>query len=48
MQQLIEAAWQDRSLLQEKKTVNAIHEVIEALDKGQLRVALDRDPVSLL
>ena len=39
MQKLIEAAWQDRSLLQEKHTVNAINEVIQQLDLGQLRVA---------
>jgi 2,3,4,5-tetrahydropyridine-2-carboxylate N-succinyltransferase len=39
MQKIIEAAWADRSLLQDKQTVNTINEVIELLDKGQLRVA---------
>jgi 2,3,4,5-tetrahydropyridine-2-carboxylate N-succinyltransferase len=35
----IEAAWTDRSLLTEKATHEAIFSVIEALDKGKLRVA---------
>lgn len=35
----IEAAWQDRSLLEQKEYTDAIHEVIAQLDKGQLRVA---------
>lgn len=39
MQDIIEAAWHNRSLLQDKHTVNTINEVIELLDKGQLRVA---------
>lgn len=39
MKEIIEAAWQNRSLLQDKHTVNTINEVIELLDKGQLRVA---------
>lgn len=38
-QSLIEAAWNDRSLLADAKTVDAINAVIEALDKGKLRVA---------
>lgn len=39
MKDIIEAAWNDRALLQDKHTVTAINEVIDALDKGQLRVA---------
>ena len=39
MQDIIEAIWQDRSLLQDKAKVSVINEVIEKLDKGQLRVA---------
>lgn len=39
MQSTIEAIWQDRSLLQDKTKVNVINEVIELLDKGELRVA---------
>jgi 2,3,4,5-tetrahydropyridine-2-carboxylate N-succinyltransferase len=39
MKQLIEAAWEDRSLLQDSKTTQTIEAVIEDLDKGLLRVA---------
>ncbi len=39
MQKIIEAAWENRELLQEQKTIDTIHEVIEQLDKGKLRVA---------
>jgi 2,3,4,5-tetrahydropyridine-2-carboxylate N-succinyltransferase len=39
LQQKIENAWNDRSLLQNAETVSAIEEVIEKLDKGELRVA---------
>lgn len=35
----IEAAWENRELLNEKNTVDAIEQVIEDLDKGLLRVA---------
>jgi len=35
----IEAAWDNRDLLQDKETLIAIREVIEHLDKGVLRVA---------
>jgi 2,3,4,5-tetrahydropyridine-2,6-dicarboxylate N-succinyltransferase len=38
-QQLIEAAWENREMLNEKSTQEAIFEVIEALDKGKVRVA---------
>ena len=39
MQEIIEAAWENRSLLMETKTQETIKEVIELLDKGELRVA---------
>ena len=39
VQNVIEAAWEDRSLLSEKVTQDAIREIIELLDNGTLRVA---------
>ncbi|HRK28184.1 MAG TPA: 2,3,4,5-tetrahydropyridine-2,6-dicarboxylate N-succinyltransferase [Chitinophagales bacterium] len=39
MQAIIEQAWQDRSLIQQPQTQQAIHAVIEALNMGGLRVA---------
>ncbi|MGZ6539911.1 MAG: 2,3,4,5-tetrahydropyridine-2,6-dicarboxylate N-succinyltransferase, partial [Bacteroidia bacterium] len=39
MQQIIEAAWENRELLKDEKTQNTIREVVEQLDKGKLRVA---------
>jgi 2,3,4,5-tetrahydropyridine-2-carboxylate N-succinyltransferase len=39
LQHIIEAAWEDRSLLSAIDTQDAINEVIELLDKGKLRVA---------
>ena len=36
---VIEEAWDDRNLLKEKATVDAIDQVIEKLDKGELRTA---------
>ena len=39
MQHLIEAAWNDRTLLQQTDTQAAIRSVIEDLDKGKIRVA---------
>lgn len=38
-QQIIEAAWENRQLLEKTETRQAIKEVIEQLDKGILRVA---------
>ncbi|PWJ40140.1 2,3,4,5-tetrahydropyridine-2,6-dicarboxylate N-succinyltransferase [Sediminitomix flava] len=38
-QQLIEAAWDDRSLLSDEATIAAINETVDQLDKGTLRVA---------
>ncbi|MFS4483261.1 2,3,4,5-tetrahydropyridine-2,6-dicarboxylate N-succinyltransferase [Hyunsoonleella sp. 2307UL5-6] len=39
LQQIIESAWDNRDLLQETKTTDAIRHVVDLLDKGELRVA---------
>lgn len=39
LQQTIEQAWEDRTLLQNDNTKAAIRQVVELLDKGKLRVA---------
>lgn len=39
MQRKIELAWENRALLEEKDTQQTIKEVVEQLDKGQIRVA---------
>jgi len=39
IQQIIEKAWENRDLLKNKTTQNTIREVIDLLDKGELRVA---------
>ncbi len=39
MKNIIESAWENRELLKEQKTQDAIREVIEQLDKGKIRVA---------
>jgi 2,3,4,5-tetrahydropyridine-2-carboxylate N-succinyltransferase len=39
IQPLIEAAWENRTLIQEDETQDAIREVIQALDHGLIRVA---------
>src|SRR5690554_543286 len=39
MKNIIEKAWDDRSLLNNEEVVKAIESVIEQLDKGELRVA---------
>lgn len=39
LQTHIENAWNDRSLLGQTETINAIREVVNLLDEGQLRVA---------
>lgn len=39
LQQIIENAWDNRELLKETATVNAIESVVDLLDKGTLRVA---------
>ena len=38
LQTIIEQAWENRALLQETTTTDAIREVIELLDSGKLRV----------
>jgi 2,3,4,5-tetrahydropyridine-2-carboxylate N-succinyltransferase len=43
LQSIIEQAWENRALLQETETTDAIRSVIELLDSGKLRVA---EPVS--
>lgn len=39
MRTIIEAAWEDRALLNNSETIEAINHVIESIDKGLLRVA---------
>lgn len=39
MQELILAAWEDRTLLKDQKTIEAIYEVVKKVDAGVLRVA---------
>ena len=39
MHELIEKAWDDRSMLADPEVVNAIEGVIEKLDRGELRIA---------
>ena len=39
MQKIIEEIWDNRALLQKKDTLDTIHQVISALDKGVLRIA---------
>jgi 2,3,4,5-tetrahydropyridine-2-carboxylate N-succinyltransferase len=39
MRAIIENAWENRELLKEKETIQAIEAVIEDIDKGRLRVA---------
>lgn len=43
LQKTIEKAWDDRALLKEDTTINAIREVISLLDSGKLRVAEPTD-----
>ncbi|MCR9289009.1 MAG: 2,3,4,5-tetrahydropyridine-2,6-dicarboxylate N-succinyltransferase [Bacteroidetes bacterium] len=39
LKQTIEQAWEDRSLLKEQKTKDAVATIMEMLDKGKIRVA---------
>ena len=39
LQEKIQNAWEDRSLLSESETIDAIREVVSQLDEGKLRVA---------
>ena len=41
--ELIEKAWQDRTLLKDKKVVETVMEVIDLLDRGMIRVAEKKD-----
>ena len=41
MRSIIEAAWENRALLQEKETIDTINKVIEEIDKGNLEDAKD-------
>ena len=43
LRSIIEQAWENRALLQDEKTTNAIREVIGLLDSGTLRVAEPTD-----
>ncbi len=43
MKELIEAAWEDRAMLQNPEIIKAIEAVIDQLDKGLLRVAEPSD-----
>ena len=45
LQSIIEKAWNDRTLLQEKLTIDAIKEIIDLLDTGILRVAEPKDGI---
>ena len=44
LRKTIERAWDDRSLLQEETTRNAIQQVVELIDKGALRTAEPTNP----
>ena len=39
MKEIIEQAWNERKLLQEKESIEAIKELIAFLDEGKIRVA---------
>jgi len=39
IREIIEAAWDNRELLQDENTINTIRKVVDLLDKGELRVA---------
>ena len=43
MKEIIEKAWEDRTLLQNKETIAVIETVVELLDKGKLRTAEPRE-----
>ncbi|MEI9909164.1 MAG: hypothetical protein WDO71_05580 [Bacteroidota bacterium] len=44
MKELVQEAWANRELLKENKYSDAVHVIIEELDKGRLRVASPTDP----
>ena len=39
IREITEAAWENRELLKEQKTIDTIRKVVDLLDKGELRVA---------
>ena len=39
IREIIEAAWENRELLKDEKTIKTIRQVVDLLDKGELRVA---------
>ena len=39
LRSLIETAWENRTLLNENTTKNAIRKIVDLLDRGELRVA---------
>ncbi|WP_298767422.1 2,3,4,5-tetrahydropyridine-2,6-dicarboxylate N-succinyltransferase [uncultured Polaribacter sp.] len=39
IREIIESAWENRELLKEQKTIDTIRNVVDLLDKGELRVA---------
>lgn len=43
MKQIIEAAWENNSLINESETINAVNDTIAKLDIGELRVAYVND-----
>lgn len=43
LKEIIERAWEDRSLLQNQETQDVIHKVINLVDAGELRVAEPKD-----
>ena len=43
LQTIIENAWNDRSLLTDQTTIDAIRNVINLIDEGSLRVAQPTD-----
>ena len=39
IKEIIDSAWNNRDLLKEQNTIDAIRKVVDLLDKGELRVA---------
>ena len=39
LKQIIESAWEDRSLLKDKGVIDAIEDIVDKIDKGTLRIA---------
>jgi len=45
LQEKVETAWENRRLLSDEATMNAIDTTIDLLDRGELRVATPSDKV---